>query len=202
MRILAYLKSFGEKTLQAKTNLVALATGFDRIISDARVTIEENTKHLYLKSATESFLDRWGKDLLGIRRKPLEEDEAFRSRIIQNLFLANGTRSAIRESIKMLMGQYPTEIYEPVRDSAFFDARYYMVQERKPDGTAASDGTGRYCSRFGDQRSTPHVGYVKVPQPGNYVAGGGLAFYSAESFFDTTDAIYGEIGRASCRERV
>lgn len=184
MRILEYLRTFGEDVLQAGYAIYSLASAAEQGADDADNGISSMSDQIYLKTATGTYLDRWAWDLLKIKRKPLEADIAFRSRVMQSLFLANGTRTAIREIIKLLTGHYPTEILEPVRDTAYFNAGFYLTSGHAGNVNAVSDGEGPYCAKMGSKVQSPYVGYVKVQLPGKMVGGAGLSYYTGREYLD------------------
>lgn len=184
MKILEYLKSFGEEVLQLGSTLYALAAGFTRIFTDFEAAVNDRINQIYLMTASSTYLDRWGWNMVRLRRKPLEDDERFRWRIIREMFTAYSTRKGICKVIKGLTGQYPVEIFEPVRDSAYLDAGFYMVEERRQDSCAAGDGTGTYCARIAEDQWLPYRSYVKVQNPGFFVGGGNLSFTEALQYID------------------
>lgn len=184
MKTLEYLKSFGENVLQAGCSLFALASATDRIVTDAEKAIDNRAEQICLKSASGEYLDRWAWDLLKLRRKPLEGDVALRARILQSLFLANGTRTTIKKAVKILTGCYPAEIFEAVRDTAYFNAGYYLTSHHAENANAGSDGTGPYCAKMVSQAQPAYTGYVKVQLPRQRVGGAGLGYYEGREYFD------------------
>lgn len=185
MKILQYLITFGEEILQQGTAIFSLAASADQVCTDVETGIDDMTNQIYLLTATGDYLDRWAWDLLQMRRKPLESDTSLRSRIQSNLFLANGTRGSIIKVIQLLTGRVPTEVLEPVRDTAYFNAGcYYTSSGFIPNAVAAADGNGPYCARYGSLANAIYIGRVKVQLPGKKVGGAGLDYYSAKEYFN------------------
>lgn len=195
MSVLDYLKSFGEEVLQSGSNLFALANGADKATGDAAQAIINATPQLYLKTAGGSYLDRWAWDLLKMRRKPLESDESLRARLLASLYIANGTRWAIKQALINLLGTAPIEIWEPVRDGAFFNCGYYMVDARDLAATSDQDGITSYCARVGVQNGE-YSGYIKIRMPGGQAASSTLAFYDG-GYYGDADTFIGYGGDPS-----
>lgn len=70
--------------------------------------------HSSLETATGEYLDKWG-DWFGVYRRPGQDDEAYRARIIRYLLLKRGTIPAIIDAIKDFLEDYDATvvIYEP-----------------------------------------------------------------------------------------
>lgn len=67
-------------------------------------------------TATDGFLDLISADFFGpgLPRKPLEADDAFRSRILAQLLLERGTRRGLVRVLRLLTGRTP-KVFEPAR---------------------------------------------------------------------------------------
>ena len=184
MKILEYLKWFGEEAIKPGTVLYTLATAVQTVIDAVETGIAFLIDQIYLMTATGTWLDRWGWDLARLKRQPLESDEAFRTRLILTLFRIKGIRKSIRQAIKTLTGKDPVEIFEPIRDTAYWNAGFFYVPEQEKDTAAASDGGGVYCARLGTQEDTSYTGYVRVRLAADYRGGAGLSYFDSRCFVD------------------
>lgn len=238
MKILKYLQWFGEKAIKRSTVLYAIASGIQSVVDAIENGIISMTNQIYLMTATGKWLDRWGWDLARVRRQLLESDDAFRVRILLKLFRVKGTRRSVREAVHLITGSYPVEIFEPIRDTAywnagffsiprpsrdvndffsfydndFFDAgRIWLSEYDKPtleaavrlpvssNVSAAQDGTGNYCARFGSGEDSSYTGFVKVYSPEATVGGDQLSFYDSLAFLNATQ-FYGAAKRREIRQ--
>ncbi|GMB00228.1 hypothetical protein [Pelosinus sp. IPA-1] len=182
MKILQYLQWFGEDAVKPGTVLYALASGVQRVIDAIQTGINFMTDQIYLTTATGEWLERWAWDLARLRRLPLESDDAFRSRIILTLFHARGIRKSIRQAIQIITGNDPVEIFEPIRDTAYWNAGFFYTQKQDVDTAAAIDGSGVYCARVGTKEDTSYTGYVSVRLAGDYHGGAGLSYFDSLAF--------------------
>lgn len=184
MKILRYLTWFGEEAIQPGTILYAFAYAVQKVIDAVESGINYMTDQIYLMTATGEWLDRWAWDLARLRRQALESDEAFRARLILTIFRVRVIRKAIRQAVKTITGRDPVEIFEPIRDTAYWDAGFFYVPKQAADTAAANDGSGVYCARLGTQEDTSYTGYVRVRLPGDYRGGAGLSYFDSACFSD------------------
>jgi hypothetical protein len=183
MKILNYLTWFGEEAIQPGTVLYITASAIQRVVDAVEAGINSMTKQIYLMTATGEWLDRWGWDLARLRRQSLEGDDAFRARIILTLFRVRGIRKSIRQAIQIITGRDPVEIFEPIRDTAYWNAGFFYTPKQEVDIAAAADGSGVYCARLGTQEDTSYTGYVRVRLAADYRGGAGLSYFDSLSFY-------------------
>jgi hypothetical protein len=183
MKILNYLTWFGEEAIQPGTVLYITASAIQRVVDAVEAGINSMTKQIYLTTATGEWLDRWGWDLARLRRQPLESDEAFRARIILTLFRVRGIRKSIRQAIQIITGRDPVEIFEPIRDTAYWNASFFYTPKQEVDIAAAIDGSGVCCARLGTQEDTSYTGYVRVRLAADYRGGAGLSYFDSLAFY-------------------
>lgn len=184
MKILKYLTWFGEDVIKPGTILYSLAYAIQSVIDAIQTGIDYMTNQIYLATATGEWLDRWGWDLARLRRNPLESDNTFRTRIILTLFRVKGIRKAVKTAVKIVSGRYPVEIFEPIRDTSYWDAGFFYTPKQEADTSAAADGTGVYCARSGTLQDTSYTGYVRVRLPADARGGAGLTFFDSLAFWD------------------
>lgn len=182
MKILKYLTWFGEDAIKPGTALYSLAYGMQMALDAVDSSIAYMTNQIYLASATGVWLDMWGADLAKLQRKPGESDDAYRTRIILSLFRVKVIRKAIIKAVETVTGRKPVEIFEPIRDTAYWNAGYF-VAPKQVDVSAAEDGSGVYAARLGTKEDTSHTGYVRVRLAADYKGGAGLSYFRAECFF-------------------
>ncbi|TWH45886.1 hypothetical protein [Sporomusa sp. KB1] len=183
MKILRYLTWFGEDAIHPGTILYTLAYAIQQVIDAVENGINYMVDQIYLMTATGEWLDRWAWDLARLRRQTLESDEAFRARLILTLFRVRVIRKAIRQAVKTIAGRYPVEIFEPIRDTAYWNAGFFYVPKQEEDTAAATDGSGVYCARLGTLEDTSYTGYVRVRLAGDYRGGAGLSYFNAAAFY-------------------
>ncbi|GMB00933.1 hypothetical protein [Pelosinus sp. IPA-1] len=182
MKIIEYLKWFGEDAIKPGTVLYITAATIQTIVDAVESGITYLINQIYLMTATGIWLDRWGWDLARLRRQTLESDEAFRTRIILTLFRIKGIRKSIKQVIKISTGNDPIEIFEPIRDTAYWNAGFFYTPKQEADTAAATDGTGVYCARMGTSQDTTYTGYVRVRLAGDYHGGAGLSYFDSLVF--------------------
>lgn len=185
MKILQYLKWFGESVLAQGTILYSMAYAIQQVFSAIDTGLTFLTKQIYLLSATDEWLDRWGWDLARLRRQTLESDEAFRTRIILTLFKVKGIRKSIRQAVNILTGKDPVEMFEPIRDTAYWNAVFFYTPKQDADTAAATDGSGVYCARLGTSGDTSYTGYVRVRLAADYHGGAGLSYFDSKCYSDS-----------------
>lgn len=95
------------------TNFAILNALNHELTQTERDTIQSKI-HSSLETATGEYLDKWG-DWFGVYRRPGQDDEAYRARIIRYLLLKRGTIPAIIDAIKDFLEDYDATvvIYEP-----------------------------------------------------------------------------------------
>lgn len=187
MRLLDYLVWLGEAALKPRAVFYWIAKVAEKLLDDYYETILGATKHIFLMTASGKWLDRWGWNLVRLRRKYGEDDESYRQRIILALLQLKATRKALREIIIYLLGKPPIEIYEPIRDSGYFNCGdFYLNNEIKAKSllSAAVDGTGSYCARFGTLEDTSYTGRIRVLLPEFSNIGVGLQFFNGLDFYN------------------
>jgi len=176
-----YLGWFGEIGKNTPV-LNTLIDGIQWCLDSFKKLCDYMIDQLYLATASGQWLDRWGWSLARLRRMSGENDNAFRARIL--LFRERCTRKAIREIIKTLIGRYPVELYQPVRDSAYWNTGFFYTLRTDQDVSAAEDGTGQYVARLGTKQDTSFEGIVRVRLPAAERLGQGTAFWSAGYYLD------------------
>lgn len=181
MKILRYLKWFGEDAIKPGTALYSLAYGVQKVLDTIDSAIVYMTDQIYLATATGIWLDMWGRDLAKLQRKPGEFDDDYRMRIILALFRVKVIRKAIIKAVEIVTGRKPVEVFEPIRDTAYWNAGYF-VAPKQVDVSAAEDGSGVYAARLGTKEDTSHTGYVRVRLAADYIGGAGLSHFRAECF--------------------
>lgn len=174
-----YLRWFGEVGKDTP-GLNTLIDAIQGCLDQFKQLFEYMVDQLYLGTASGIWLDRWGWSLARLRRMPGENDNAFRARIL--LFREKCTRKAIREIIKNLTGWYPVELYQPVRDSAYWNSGFFYTPKTEKDVSAATDGTGQYVTRMGTKQDTSFEGIVRVQLPAGKRLGRGTTFLNAGYF--------------------
>lgn len=178
-RMLQYLNWLGDS---AKTKGGAIWL-YAKIVTEAcdmaKADIDCHKKQIYLKSASGEYLDRWGEDLVQLKRKYNENDESYRARILLEMFREYATRRALVKLVANITGLHPVEIFEPVRDTAYWGAGAFIIP-RGGDMSAADDGTGKYCARLGNSKDTSYTGYVRVRLTENVLASIGLYFHDTD----------------------
>lgn len=187
MRLLDYLIWLGEVALKPNKVFHTLAKVADKLIKDYYESVLEGTKQIFLMTATGKWLDRWGWDFVRLRRRFGEDDDSYRMRILQALFRLRATRRALWQVIQYTLKKPPIELYEPIRDSAFWDfGDFYLSQAERnqPNLSAAIDGSGHYCGRFGTLGDTSFTGRVRVNLPESSTIGAGLQFFNGLDFYD------------------
>lgn len=184
MKILKYLTWFGEDAIKQGTALYSLAYGAQKILDEIDAAIQAMTDQLYLSTATGVWLDMWGEDLAKLRRKPGESDDAYRTRIILTLFRVKVIRKAIIKAVETVTGRKPVEVFEPIRDTAYWNAGYFITP-KQTDVSAADDGSGVYAARMGTADDTSYTGYVRIRLAADYVGGAGLSYFQANCFGDS-----------------
>jgi hypothetical protein len=184
MKILRYLTWFGEDALKPGTLLYMFAYAVQTVIDAVENGINYFINQIYLMTASGEWLDRWAWDFARLKRKSAETDEAFRARLLLTLFRVRGIRKSIRQAVKVITGRDPVEIFEPIRDTAYWNAGFFYVPKQEKDTAAAADGSGVYCARMGTQEDTSYTGYVRVRLAADYHGGAGLSFYNAGYFGD------------------
>lgn len=161
-RMMQYLEWLGDMAKEKGGALWLYAKVVTAACDDAIADIDALKKQIYLKSATGDYLDKWGYDLVKLKRKYKENDESFRARILLEMFREYATRPALIALIKDVTGFAPIEIFEPIRDTAYFGAGIFAVPAGMGDLSAANDGTGKYCTRLGSSEDTSFTGYVRL----------------------------------------
>lgn len=179
MKILKYLTWFGEGAIQPGTALYSLAHGIQAAFDELQDMTDYMTKQIYLTSASGSWLDLWGRDLAELSRKPGESDADYRDRIILTLFRVKVTRKAIIQAVEIVTGNKPVEVFEPIRDTAYWNACYFFSNRTAADVSAADDGCGAYVARLGGKSDTSYSGYVRVRLAADYIGGAGLSYFNA-----------------------
>lgn len=182
MKILQYLKWFGEDAVKPGTVLYILSNGIQRVVDAVLNGINSMINQIYLMTATGQWLDRWGWDLARLRRQSLESDEAFRTRIVLTLFRIKGIRKSIKQAVIIATGKDPIEIFEPIRDTAYWNAGFFYTPKQEVDVSAATDGSGVYCARLGTNEDTTYTGYVRVRLTGDFRGGAGLSYFDYLAF--------------------
>ncbi|MDR1701333.1 MAG: hypothetical protein LBR56_00995 [Sporomusaceae bacterium] len=185
MKILQYLTWFGEDAIKRGTILYSLAYAVQTVLDAIEAKVNYLTKQIYLMSAEGEWLDRWAWDLARLKRKPLEGDEVFRMRLILALLRIRNIRKSIIQVIKIMTGAPPVEIFEPIRDTAFWNRGYFFIPKRQIDVAAATDGSGAYCARTGTSADTSHTGYVRVRLAADYHGGAGISHYDSLDTYDS-----------------
>lgn len=185
MKILEYLKWFGEEAVKPGTVLYTLAVAIQSVLDAVEQGITYLINQLYLMTATGDWLDRWGWDLAHLKRQPFETDDAFRQRVLLTLFRVRVIRKAIRQAIQIVTGREPVEIFEPIRDTAYWGAGFFYTPRQEADTAAATDGSGIYCARAGTQEDTSYTGYIRVRLAADYRGGAGLSYFDAQCFYDS-----------------
>ena len=96
--------------------LTAVLSGLGACWSAVYTLIQAVVAESRILTATGPFLDLVSADFFGLRlpRRAGEADEAFRTRIEQELFRARGTRAAVVTAVTELTGYAPA-IFEPAR---------------------------------------------------------------------------------------
>ncbi|MDF2568613.1 MAG: hypothetical protein K0R55_217 [Sporomusa sp.] len=183
MKILNYLTWFGEEATKPGTALYDLAYGIQLVVDAVETGIWSMVKQIYLMTATGEWLDRWGWDLARLRRQSLENDEAFRARILLTLFRVRGIRKSIRQAVQIITGRDPIEIFEPIRDTAYWNAGFFYTPKQDFDTAAATDGSGTYCARMGTNEDVSYTGYVRVRLAADYRGGAGLSYFDSLAFY-------------------
>lgn len=183
MKILKYLTSFGEDAIKPGSVLYILVYAVEKVLDAIKTAIDYMTDQIYLSTTTGIWLDMWGKDLAKLTRKVQESDEAFRARIILTLFRKKVIRKAIIQAVEIITGRPPVEIFEPIRDTAYWNARYFITP-KQVDVSAANDASGVYAARMGTQEDTSYTGYVRVRLAADYTGGAGLSYFDAACFYD------------------
>ena len=98
-RILQYLTWLGDSAIEKGTVLYTLAKAAITAIDEFNGNVDAMTDQIYLRTATGEYLDRWGWDLVRLKRKYMEDDDSFRGRIIVEMLRLYGTRQAIIQAI-------------------------------------------------------------------------------------------------------
>jgi hypothetical protein len=189
VKLLNYLIWLGEAALKPGGVFHLIAGVADKLLSDFRNVVDFSTEQIFLKSATGRWLDAWGWDLVRLRRKFGEDDDSYRMRIYQAMLRLRATRRALREMIVIALGKPPIEIYEPIRDSAFWDSNDFYIGARSDNLSAATDGSGLYCGRLGTLGDTSYTGLVRVSLPELAALGQGLHFFNGRDFYEA-EAFY------------
>jgi len=178
-RMMQYLNWLGDSA-KTKGGAIWLYAKMVTSACDAAIAdIDSYKKQIYLKSASGEYLDRWGEDLVQLKRKYNENDESYRARILLEMFREYSTRRALVSLVKDITGFPPVEVFEPVRDTAYWGAGIFAVP-KGGDMSAANDGTGKYCARLGSSQDTSYTGYVRVRLTENVLASIGLYFHDVD----------------------
>ncbi|WP_299449189.1 hypothetical protein [uncultured Phascolarctobacterium sp.] len=178
-RMLQYLDWLGDSA-KTKGGAIWLYAKMVTSACDAAIADIDSLKNqIYLKSARGEYLDRWGEDLVQLKRKYNENDESYRARILLEMFREYASRKAIIDIVKDITGFPPIEVFEPVRDTAYWGSGVFAVPKSR-DMSAADDGTGTYCARLGSRQDTSYTGYVRVRLTENVRASIGLYFYDVD----------------------
>lgn len=95
----------------------AILNAISEVLSEVEQEAMDSKMQSSLETATGEWLDTWG-DWFGLPRRPKEEDEHYRARIIRYVLLKRGTIPAIKEAIKEFFDdpEANVEIYEPWRN--------------------------------------------------------------------------------------
>jgi hypothetical protein len=98
------------------TRIFATLAGASAALSTVLAQITYVKLQTRIKTATDGFLDLISWDFLGtaLPRRPVEVDNAFRARILANLFRARVTRAGMIATLTMLTGRAP-RVFEPKR---------------------------------------------------------------------------------------
>lgn len=96
-----------------KANAAILAA-IDKELKDSEQEAIKSKLLLSLNTATDEWLDQYGK-IFGVLRTDAERDDKYRQRIINYVMLRRGTIPAIRDAIRAFLDDYDSyiEIYEP-----------------------------------------------------------------------------------------
>jgi len=152
---------------QTSPNFDATLQGASWALSSAYAQITYAALQTRIKTASDGFLDLISYDFFGttLPRLTLEADNAFRSRILANLFVRGPTRADMSTVLTLLTGTMPT-IFEPsnTADSGGWDGRLYW-----DTGVAAGGGWGDHL---------PYQSFVTAYRPiGNLISLGELNTY-------------------------
>lgn len=95
----------------------AILNAVSEVLGEVEQEAMDSKMQSSLETATGEWLDTWG-DWFGLPRKPKEDDEHYRARIIRYVLLKRGTIPAIKEAIKEFFDDPDAnvEIYEPWRN--------------------------------------------------------------------------------------
>jgi hypothetical protein len=99
-----------------KANAAILAA-IDKELKDTEKESIKSKLLMSLNTASEEWLDQYGK-LFGVLRREGEEDDTYRNRIISYVLLKRGTIPAIKAAIRDFLNDYESyiEIYEPYKN--------------------------------------------------------------------------------------
>lgn len=180
-RILQYLTWLGDSAIEKGTVLYTLAKAATTAIDEFNGNVDAMTDQIYLKTATGEYLDRWGWDLVRLKRKYMEDDDSYRGRIIVELLRLYGTRQAIIKILTDLTGEKPVEVFEPIRDTAYNNAGIFFMPAGDNMVSAAADGSGRYVARLGSKtKDSSFTGYIRIKHTETSALSAGLFFYDAD----------------------
>ena len=180
-RILQYLTWLGDSAIEKGTVLYTLAKAAITAIDEFNGNVDAMTDQIYLKTATGEYLDRWGWDLVRLKRKYMEDDDSYRGRIIVELLRLYGTRQAIIKILTDLTGEKPVEVFEPIRDTAYNNAGIFLMPAGDNMVSAAADGSGRYVARLGSKtKDSSFTGYIRIKHTETSALSAGLFFYDAD----------------------
>lgn len=180
-RILQYLTWLGDSAIEKGTVLYTLAKAATTAIDEFNGNVDVMTDQIYLKTATGEWLDRWGWDLVRLKRKYMEDDDSYRGRIIVELLRLYGTRQAIIKILTDLTGEKPVEVFEPIRDTAYNNAGIFLMPAGDNMVSAAADGSGRYVARLGSKtKDSSFTGYIRIKHTETSALSAGLFFYDAD----------------------
>lgn len=111
----------------------ALLDALDQSLQQIRIASEELKKELSILTASNSWLDKWG-EWFGLSRKPEEEDDDFRNRILDVLRQERLTIPAIIELIKKVLGDDTIiNIYEPYKNIFRWNISSYSGEDKYQD---------------------------------------------------------------------
>lgn len=117
MSFLRHLLPSWRRVLNDSTANAAILSAIDKELTQAEIDAIEGKVVMDLEKSTGKWLDQYG-DIFGVIRRDDEDDDLYRSRIINYVLLKRGTIPAIQDAIREFLRDYDShiEVYEPHRN--------------------------------------------------------------------------------------
>lgn len=117
MSFLRHLLPSWRRVLHDSTANAAILSAIDKELSQAEIDAIEGKVVMDIEKSTGKWLDQYG-NIFGVIRQDGEDDDLYRSKIVNYVVLKRGTIPAIKDAIREFLRDYEShiEIYEPYKN--------------------------------------------------------------------------------------